>query len=111
MNASDVRERIVARDYGSGGPMEGRYQALLQDAATSLSSVFFPWAGEDHEAVIGDLTWDGCDYLDVLRDPGIWAKAKRAISAATTSATFGTVKAVCVEVATRAALAEVAKIT
>lgn len=61
--------------------------------------------------VVGGLTWDGCDYLDALRDPGIWAKAKRAISAATTSATFGTVKAVCVEVATRAALAEVAKIT
>ena len=31
------------------------------------------------ELVVGQLTWEGCDYLDKIRDNSIWKKTKDAI--------------------------------
>ena len=31
------------------------------------------------ELVAGQLTWEGCDYLDKIRDNSIWKKTKDAL--------------------------------
>lgn len=33
------------------------------------------------ELIAGQLTWEGCDYLDKIRDNSIWKKTKDAIKA------------------------------
>jgi hypothetical protein len=42
------------------------------------------------------LTWEGHDYLDAIRDEGIWAKTKAAVAETGGSATLEVIKAVAV---------------
>lgn len=48
--------------------------------------------GETLSLAVSGLTWDGQDYLDVIRDPKVWAKVKKAVKEAVGSATFEVVK-------------------
>ncbi len=50
-------------------------------------------------AVVLGLTWDGCDYLDAMRDDRVWERAKAAICEAVGSTTMGVVKTACVKAA------------
>ena len=43
---------------------------------------------------IGSLTWDGCDYLDKIRDNSKWEKIKDVIKDKALPMTFETVKSV-----------------
>jgi DNA-binding PadR family transcriptional regulator len=42
------------------------------------------------------LTWDGHEYLDAVRDAGVWAQTKRFIADKGGAATFAVTKAVAV---------------
>jgi len=49
---------------------------------------------------IKGLTWEGYDYLDAIRSPKVWNKAKEAIRAAVGDTSLSVVKEVCAMVAT-----------
>lgn len=38
------------------------------------------------------LTWEGCDYLDAIRDEGVWRRTKKAVSEAVGDTTLATIK-------------------
>lgn len=50
---------------------------------------------------VRSLTWEGCDFLDAVRDERVWSRTKRAVADAAGSATFDVVKATAVAIATR----------
>lgn len=49
---------------------------------------------------IESLTWEGYDYLDAIRSPKVWGKAKEAIREAVGDTSLSVVKEVCSMVAT-----------
>ena len=51
---------------------------------------------------VSGLTWDGADYLDAIRDDGIWAKTKRLVREAAGSTTMAVIKDAACMVATEA---------
>lgn len=52
-------------------------------------------SGEIIEGCINGLTWDGADFLESMRDNGVWEKAKDAIKRTVGSTTFDVVKQTC----------------
>lgn len=48
------------------------------------------------------LTWDGCDYLDAIRDDGVWAKTKKVVREAVGSTTMAVIREAACMVATQA---------
>ena len=51
-------------------------------------------------ATVEGLTWDGCDYLDAIRDAGVWAKTKSVIKNTVGSTTLDVIRQTAVMVAT-----------
>lgn len=51
---------------------------------------------------VDGLTWDGADYLDAIRDDGIWQKTKRVIADAVGSTTLSVIRDAACLVATQA---------
>lgn len=49
---------------------------------------------------IFSMTWDGYDYLDAIRSPQVWNKAKEAITKAVGDTSLSVVKQTCAMVAT-----------
>lgn len=45
------------------------------------------------------LTWDGADYLDAIRDLGVWGKTKKVIKDTVKSTTMKAIKEIAVMVA------------
>lgn len=45
------------------------------------------------------LTWDGLDYLDAIRDAGVWGKTKKVIKDTVKSTTMKAIKEIAVMVA------------
>lgn len=50
-------------------------------------------------AVVKGLTWEGCDYLDAMRDDRVWERAKVAVAAAVGTTTLAVFKEACVQAA------------
>lgn len=48
------------------------------------------------------LTWDGADYLDAIRDRGVWAKTKQVVRESVGSTTMEVIRQAAVLVATSA---------
>ena len=48
---------------------------------------------------VSSVTWDGYDYLDAIRSPKVWEKAKEAVSAAVGEASISVMKDTCQAVA------------
>ena len=48
------------------------------------------------------LTWDGLDYLDAIRDDGVWQRTKKAVKEAAGSTTLAVIKDAACMVATQA---------
>ena len=71
--------------------------------ATSIGS----WSRPTVYVSINGLTWDGQDFLDVMRDERVFAKAKKAVKASLGTTTFDVLKAVLVKLSTEAVLAAV----
>lgn len=54
--------------------------------------------GLGHEPIaleVASVTWDGYDYLDAIRSPKVWARAKRAIADAVGDTSLSVVKETC----------------
>lgn len=50
-------------------------------------------------AVVGTLTWDGCDFLDSMRDDRVWERAERLAREAVGSTSLNVLVPVCAKVA------------
>lgn len=48
---------------------------------------------------VSSVTWEGYDYLDAIRSPKVWEKAKEAVSAAVGEASMSVMKDTCQAVA------------
>ena len=59
----------------------------LVDAKTSRD-----WGGNVVDGSIKALTWSGCDYLDAIRDDGVWRRTKAAVKEAVGDTTLSTIK-------------------
>lgn len=55
------------------------------------------------------LTWDGADYLDAIRDPGVWSNTKKVIKDTVKSTTMMAIKQIAVMVAVNAATQAIVK--
>lgn len=71
--------------------------------ATSIGS----WSRPTVYISINGQTWDGQDFLDVMRDERVFARAKKAVKASLGTTTFDVIKAVLAKLSTEAALAAV----
>ena len=63
------------------------------------------WGGDYILATVSGLTWDGCDYLDAIRDNTGWAKTKKAIKDTVGNTTMAIIKEVASAVAKNAIFA------
>lgn len=59
------------------------------------------WGGVVVSGTIYALTWDGCDYLDAIREDKVWKKTKQVIKDSVGSTTLGVIKQTAVMVATK----------
>lgn len=57
------------------------------------------WGGAYINVVINGLTWDGCDYLDAIRNDRVWSKVVHAISSTVGTTTLSVVKQIAEKVA------------
>lgn len=117
----DLARSILLQAEGASGPVEvgdlewcGRshdevcwHVELMRERGLLDATVKRSQGGAVVLARIDGITWEGCDYLDSVRDERVWAKAKGAIRDSVGTATFDVVKAVCSKIAEAAALAAV----
>ena len=59
----------------------------LLDASASVGA-----SGKSSAVYIKGLTWDGCDYLDAIRDEGVWLRTKKLVKEAVGSTTMAVIK-------------------
>ena len=57
-----------------------------------------------YQCEVVSLTWDGCDYLDAVRENKVWAKTKKVVSESVGSTTIAVLKQVAEKVALNMAL-------
>lgn len=50
------------------------------------------WGGGSTGGTIEGLTWDGCDYLDAIRDDRVWSRTKKVVREAVGDTTLSTIK-------------------
>lgn len=72
---------------------------LMQSHGLIVSEVDCDGFGEPIDVRISSITWDGYDYLDAIRSPQVWNKAKEAISKAVGDTSLSVVKQTCSMVA------------
>ena len=70
----------------------GFHVKLMLEAGLVEGSVSDLLGNEPPIAFITRLTWDGCEFLDQVRDPGLWAKAKETVIKPTASFSFELLK-------------------
>ena len=58
------------------------------------------FGGDVVDATVCGLTWDGCDYLEAIRDRDVWAKTKKVLRETVGSTTMEVIKQTAVMVAT-----------
>lgn len=64
----------------------------MQEAGLVEALVPKNLGGSLENAMVMRLTWEGCDFLDAVRDEGLWSKAKEAVIKPSASFTFGLLK-------------------
>lgn len=52
-----------------------------------------------YHCTIQGLTWDGCDYLDAIRDTRVWERTKKLVASTVGSTTMSVIKTAAIEVA------------
>jgi DNA-binding transcriptional ArsR family regulator len=69
-----------------------RHVIWMQEAGLVEALVPKSLGGSLESAMVMRLTWEGCDFLDAVRDEGLWAKAKATVIKPSASFTFGLLK-------------------
>ena len=76
----------------------GYHVELMQAHGLLDAAVQREWGGSVVAGSITALTWDGCDYLDAIRNDGIYQKTKEAVSEAVGATTMDLFKDVAVAI-------------
>lgn len=114
----DLVRLILMRVEGADGPLALRdfasdaytdavvvyHLRLMQNRGLIDASFTAEWSGAVVRATVSGLTWEGADYLDAIRDDGLWRKTKEALKSSG-AVTFGAVKEIAVAVAVASAKA------
>ena len=102
----DLVRQILIETEKAEGPLQGEHFA---DKEHGISQVAYHIEMMEHHGLleanlridkfynvykceIVALTWDGCDYLDAIRDQSIWAKTKQVVKEAVGSTTLDVIK-------------------
>lgn len=78
------------------------YHVRLMEAHGLIDAEILYADNRAYHGVISGLTWDGADFLDAIKDDGIWKKTKAAIKRVSTSVTLQTIRETAVMVAEQA---------
>ena len=73
-------------------PTIGYHVELMSAHGLIDAKVNRSWGGDITDGYIKALTWSGCDYLDAIRDDGVWRRTKAVISEAVGDTTLPTIK-------------------
>jgi len=73
--------------------MVARHVGLMIDAGL-LDGELTRFSGGGFDAYVRELTWDGYDFLDSVRDDEVWQNTRKSIAGAVGSASFEVIKAV-----------------
>lgn len=73
-------------------PVVGYHVELMTAHGLIDAKVSRDWGGNVVNGSIKALTWSGCDYLDAIRDEGVWRRTKAAVSEAVGDTTLSTIK-------------------
>ena len=73
-------------------PVIGYHVELMSAHGLIDAKVTRDWGGNVVDGHIKALTWSGCDYLDAIRDDGVWRRTKTAVSEAVGDTTLSTIK-------------------
>ncbi len=80
------------------------YHCKIMEEAGLISSYEAHYAANELWLfTVGSLTWDGCDYLDKIRDDSVWNKTKETIGKEGLPLVFDTIKTVSSAFVTAAA--------
>lgn len=89
---------VLSRCCGDMGKL-AFHIGLMQSHGLIVSEVDCDGFGEPIDVRISSMTWEGYDYLDAIRSPQVWNKAKEAISKAVGDTSLSVVKQTCSMVA------------
>lgn len=70
----------------------GLHATWMEEAGLIKASIMEFSSGEPPKVFIHRLTWEGCEFVDAIRDDTLWAKAKREVIAPSMSFTFDLLK-------------------
>lgn len=73
-------------------PTIGYHVELMSAHGLIDAKVTRDWGGNIVDGYIKALTWTGCDFLDAIRDDGVWRRTKVVISEAVGDTTLSTIK-------------------
>lgn len=107
----DLVRFILSEVEGADGPVKA--SALVGDDRTFAEVVYHIELLQAHGLVdarvtrlksatiaeVDGLTWDGCDFLDSMRDDRVWDRAKRLIRETVGSTSLTVLRTVCAKVA------------
>ena len=88
-------------DFGEHTPEEVSYHVRMLTAHGLLDSHDDGDYGSPDRIIIDGLTWQGCDYLDAVRDARVWEKTKETVKKAVGSTTMSVIKDTAVKVASK----------
>lgn len=86
-------------DEGNSMDCLGFHLEMMDDAGLIDADVGHAMGGHVSNAVVKRITWDGFDYLDVIRSDTVWFKVKKAIADTVGETSLSVAKAACAELA------------
>lgn len=97
------------RPFDSGGLVDERhgsdevaYHVRIMKQAGLLDAILASDLSLNQSATVLGLTWDGQDFLDAVRNDGVWQKIKRGLRDGVKSVGFDSIKKVAVSLGTAA---------
>lgn len=107
MRVENASGPLTLRDFASDAYADAvvaYHLRLMENRGLIDASFTTEWSGMVVKATVSSLTWEGADYLDAIRDDGLWRKTKEALKRSG-AVTFGAVKEVAVAAAVASAKA------
>lgn len=107
MRVENASGPLTLRDFASDAYADAvvaYHLRLMENRGLIDASFTTEWSGIVVKATVSGLTWEGADYLDAIRDDGLWRKTKEALKRSG-AVTFGAVKEVAVAAAVASAKA------
>ena len=84
------------------GSDEVAYHVRIMKQAGLLDAILASDLSLNQSATVLGLTWDGQDFLDAVRNDGVWRKIKRGLRDGVKSVGFDSIKKVAVSLGTAA---------